>query len=130
MLIKKVSYQNLDGEEKQESLYFNMNAMEEAIFSAKYLHGEYDTVEKFLEHVKSTKDYNKVVQFIRDLIIMSYGQKTVDGGFVKTKEATDKFESSLAAAEIFAELFSDPGALEKFALGVKYRDLPTSVTQA
>lgn len=130
MLVKQVTYTNLNNEEKTETLYFNMNAMEEAIFSAKYLSGEHDTIESLLDYVKDTKNYNVVVQFIRDLIVMSYGFKTVDGGFAKTKEATDKFESSLAAAEIFTELFSDTGALEKFALGIKYRDLPTSVTQA
>lgn len=132
MLFKTVTYKNALKKEITKELFFNLNAIEQMEFEARYLTKEFDTMDKFLTHISEEKKFMVVVDFIKDIVLTAYGVPDEDtnsptyGELLKTKDIKEQFENSFAYAEVVGDLFQDKNALLSFVKAVQYRDLSTN----
>lgn len=133
MLFKTVNYQNALKKNVTKELFFNMNAMEQFELESRYLSKEFDTMEKFMQHVSDEKLYNVLVDFIKDLVLTAYGvpdenpESQTYGELLKTEKVKLEFENSFAYAEVFADLFQNQDNLLKFVQAVQYKTVAPRV---
>lgn len=138
MIKKTITYNNFLGLEVTETLHFNLNAMEQAEFEAKYLSPsalvgltchdketgevkEITTLVDYTQAIVEAKEYMKVCDFLKDLVLRSYGERSDAVHFNKNPEITERFKCSIAYAEMFELLFNNPEEMTKFASGVIYK---------
>lgn len=124
MLVKTITYNDYDNNERTETLYFNMNKMELTEFAADLP----DDVFKNVSGVKSIQDVANVVnkmgsrgiiKFIKELVLRSYGVKSEDGRrFIKSKELSEEFSQTIAYDMFMSELMSDDNAASNFVNGL------------
>lgn len=121
MYKKTVAYTNLNGEQVTESLYFNLSKRDALKVFGKYTNGTLDekTLQLYLDKLKDSKDVVKMISFIEDVILSAYGEKSEDGKyFMKDNVIRTRFENSVAYAEVFEELFTNPKELNEFIKGI------------
>lgn len=115
MYKKTVTYVDFDGVERTEDFYFNLNKPEVIKLELSYPGG----YENYIDTLMKSNDGAAIMKEFDDLIMMSYGEKSVDGKrFVKSKEISDAFSQTPAYEQIFLELCTDSGAAEAFVNGI------------
>lgn len=115
MLKKTVTYTDYDGNERTEDFYFNLSRAEVTEYEASNPGG----MVKMLEKVIAEQDITRIVEIFKDLILRSYGEKSLDGKrFIKNQEIRDAFEQTPAYDEIFMEVGTDAEAAAKFVEGI------------
>lgn len=125
MYVKKIKYEDYDGNEREEDFMFNLNKAE--IVKWITTSGGY-TLDKLLEKITKEKNGKEVLKIFEDLIIMSYGVKSIDGRrFDKSKAVKEDFIQTEAYSELFTELISDPKAMAEFINGVMPKTLAEEV---
>ena len=98
--------------ETTETHYFHLNMPEVLELQASYPGG----LEKKLQTVIDEKDPMKILTVFKDLIRMSYGEKSPDGKrLIKSKELFESFEQSGAYETLYMELMGDAKEAAKFA---------------
>lgn len=127
MLIKKIKYTDFNGQEREEEFMFNLNKSE--IIKWLTTTGGY-TIEAVLQKMVETENARDMVNEFEMLIMMSYGEKSLDGkSFVKSKEVQDKFRYSLAYDALFMELIGDAAKAADFFNKVIPSDLADEVNK-
>lgn len=128
MLKKTVNYTDFDGNEVVEDCYFNLMQNELAEIAMDLPDGATDGMDK--DSIASDPEAaglkllealgNKgVFDFIKKLLLKSYGIRTPDGrGFKKTAEISEEFSYTLAFDTIFMELMSSEQAAADFVNNV------------
>ena len=115
-------YENFDGVEVSEDFYFNMTE-EQLISKTTANNGDFVTI---LKKILREKDGSNLIQYFRDLVLMSYGEKSADGKhFYKSAELAHSFECHAAFSEIYMELAQDDKKAAEFLKGIlpkKYGD--------
>jgi hypothetical protein len=125
MLKKVLTYTNLDGEQTTDTLYFNLTKRDFLKFVSKYTdftgvnlnddNAIADACRQYVDKIVQNKDLNKIIEFLEDLLLSSYGEKSEDGKhFNKSAKVREDFSNSVAYAEIFGDLVTDGDALTKF----------------
>lgn len=119
MYKKTLTFVNYDGKEITQDLYFHLNQTDLIKITAKYAKGIKDpkdvNLNKVSQDILSQGDWPKVVSLLEDVILRSYGERSYDGDlFIKSKEVRDKFEYSVAYAEMFELLLSDNNEMQAF----------------
>ena len=115
MIKKTIAYKDYDGNEREEDFYFNINRAEAVEMQAKVGGG----LDAFIRRIVSERDTEKLVGFFKELILMSYGQKSFDGRrFEKSKEITDSFVQTEAYPTLFMELANDADKAAEFVNGI------------
>lgn len=118
MLKKTITYTDYDGNERTEDFYFNLTKAEVAEMEMSYTGG----MVKMLEKIVAEQDSKRIIEIFKDLILMSYGEKSPDGKrFVKSQEIRDSFSQTEAYSDLFMELATDAEAASAFVNGI----LPT-----
>lgn len=115
MLAKKITYTDFDGEERTETFYFNLTKAELLEMQIKHPggYGEY------LQRIIDAKDQVEVMNSFKELIMLSYGEKSEDGKhFRKSEEISKDFVGSAAYDELFFELLTDPDSGAAFVNGI------------
>lgn len=117
MLKKTVNYFDFDGNERTEDLYFNLTQTELVEMAMELPDGVTDSVgndpAKIDEKAAALKLMetlgNKgVLEFIKNLLLKSYGIKSEDGRrFEKSEEISKEFSQTLAFDTILMELMSN-----------------------
>ena len=111
MIIKKIKYEDYNGNQKETTAYFNINE----VTLAKVGNELTDIINKLNE----TKDTDMVANLLSRIILMSYGKKSEDGeSFIQTKEVKEAFEYSAAFPALFMELAQDENKFVEFVKGV------------
>lgn len=119
MLKKTIKYVDYNGDPQEDVCYFNMTQLELAELMGRL--GAKD-IEAYVKTISEEQDLNKMIGFIKEIILGSYGKKSEDGKrFEKNAEIRKEFEESIAFAELFEELMVDPGECTLFAEGVIQR---------
>ena len=124
MIKKTIKYTDYNGEERTEDFFFHLNKAEAVEIEAKYPGGLIATAER----ISKAEDYASLVEIFKDLILKSYGEKSIDGKmFVKVDPKTgirlaDNFAQTEAYSELFTELATDAEAASKFFNGVVPND--------
>lgn len=115
MYKKTITYTDYDGNERTEDFYFHLNKAE--LFEYEFLtNGGTSTL---INKIISEKDQPRLVKLFKELILMSYGEKSLDGKrFVKNKELTDAFTQTEAYSNLFMELAVDEKSAAEFVNGI------------
>ena len=115
MLKKTMTYLNFNGDQVTEDLYFNLTTAEIVKLEAD-LGGD---VKKFADNLLISNNLTDIITFVQTIILNSYGEKSQDGSkFLKNARIREEFECSMAYAELFEELMTDPKKAEAFAAGI------------
>lgn len=116
MFKKTIKYVDFNGAERSEEHHFHLFLHELTRIESK-LGGK--TIEEHAQILAANQDYEAMVNFLENLVLTSYGIKSLDGtGLEKSPELRHKFEHSLAYAELFTELLSNAETAEAFARGI------------
>ena len=115
MIKKTVKYVDYEDVERTEDFYFNLNKVEIAEMEV----SEEGGMAKKLERMVQTLDRKEFVEMFKDLILLSYGEKSPDGRrFIKTKEVREGFSQTEAYSVIFMELAENAEAAANFMNGI------------
>lgn len=123
MLKKVIKYNDFDGNEREETYYFNLT-------EAELLEMDMTTeggMQAMLEQIIQEKDMPKLWQYFERIVKASYGVKSADGKyFDKSPEQLRKFTQCLAYNSLIMELVGDSDAAANFCTGI----LPKNLAQA
>ena len=115
MFKKTIKYTDFDGNEREETFYFNLTEAE----VTKMELGASGGYSNMLRRIIASQDSAEIMKTFERFIIDSYGEKSADGReFVKSPEITQKFMSTEAYSKLFIELCTDTNAAAAFANGV------------
>ena len=121
MIKKTITYTDYDGNERTEDKYFHMTKRELIKWETESGSGG---MEKLIEKIIAEEDRKKLVEMFDDLILRSYGEKSMDGrSFIKSDEIRNEFANSAAYDELFYELLSDTNNATEFVNGLVPQDL-------
>ena len=115
MIKKTVKYEDYEGNQREETLYFNLN-------KAELIEMQAIGPLKDFQQIANSQDTAGIIKVLKELILGSYGEKSADGKrFVKVKDGhrlADDFAETEAYSELFIELANNPEALEAFVRGI------------
>ena len=121
MIKKTITYTDYDGNERTEDKYFHMSKRELIKWETESGSGGMD---KLIEKIIAEEDRKKIVEMFDDLILRSYGEKSMDGrSFIKSEELKNTFANSAAYDQLFYELLSDTDKATEFVNGLIPQDL-------
>ena len=125
MLKKTITYTDYNGDEVTEDFYFNLTKAELMTLELKA-----GGLKETIERIAKERDTKKLVEMFEELIMASYGEKSIDGKrFVKSKEMSEAFKQTEAYSELFMELLTTDKAIE-FVRGIVPADLKSAVDTA
>lgn len=115
MISKTFNYVDYNGTPRIDTCYFNLNKLELMELDRRYKDGVVKTLENILEN----KDTGALMDFMKEFILASYGEKSEDGiHFRKTDEIRNDFAQTEMYSELFMELMSNEEAAASFINGV------------
>ncbi len=120
MIKKVVKYEDFNGMERTEDLYFNLTKTE--LHNLNFAH--YGTYAEQLQGIIDSKDIRVVTELFNEIIVRAYGKLSEDGrNFYKNKEIVDNFTSSAAYDALMQELLSNETSAAELFIGALPRDL-------
>lgn len=133
MLKKTIKYTDFDGNERSDECYFNLSKSELTEMEM----SENGGFDKYIEKIVETKDMKKIYQIFKELVLMSYGEKSYDGKhFVKKKTVDgqvirlrDEFEQTGAFDELMMELLSNEKTSADFINNVVPKELAENMAK-
>ena len=127
MLKKTITYTDYNGETRTEDFYFNLSKAELAEMELSSEGG----LEAYINKIVNTRDRKRLVELFKQLILMSYGEKSLDGRrFVKNDEIRNGFAQTEAYSELFMELASNADAASAFVNGIVPQNIGTAAPAA
>lgn len=119
MLKKTMTYVDYDDVERTETFYFNLTQAE--ILEMEY--GIEGGMEKMLNRVTEKLDGKRIMSFVKEIILKSYGEKSPDGKrFMKVNDAGVPlhvaFEQTEAYSNLYVELVTDAKKCAEFVNAV------------
>lgn len=115
MIKKTITYVDYDGNERTEDFYFNLSKAELTEMNYSVDGG----LQNYIQKVISARDDKTIFQIFKDIILKSYGEKSLDGRrFVKSKELSDGFLQTEAYSVLLEELGSDSEKASDFIKGI------------
>lgn len=128
MLVRKITYEDLDGNTVTETFSFHFTKTQFMEFLLKFGNSE-KSIEDNLSKIVKEEDVKTMYAQTKDLILMAYGERTEDGrGFNKSDEMREKFANSLAFDALFQELGNDEAALNQWMAGVMPKGLNVDIS--
>ena len=133
MLKKTIKSIDFDGNERVDECYFNMSKSELTEMEM----SEQGGFDKYVEKIVETKDTKQIYQIFKEIVLMSYGEKSHDGKyFIKKKTVDgqiirlrDEFEQTAAFDELMMELLSDEKASADFVNNIIPKELAENVAK-
>lgn len=119
MVKKTVTYTDYNGVERTEDAYFNLNELELVEMSTELPDELTDAIsdnknaEEVAGKVLQKLGQKGIIEFVKNLMIKSYGVKSEDGrSFIKNEKLVEEFKCSALFSEIVMELLTDDNAAE------------------
>ena len=111
MLKKPITYVDYDGNQRTENHWFNLDEAEILELQMSYPGGMGAMLQKMVEE----EDGAKILATIKKIIMMSYGEKSLDGKyFKKSEEMSIAFTHTRAYSALLMELYRDANAAAEF----------------
>lgn len=127
MLAKTIKYTDYNGVEREEVFYFHLSKAD--VIKWITTNGNY-TLDTVLEKMIRTENAKDLVNEFDTLIMMAYGEKSLDGKrFIKSQEVKDAFRESEAYSVLFMELISDAKKAAEFFNKIIPSDLAAEVSK-
>lgn len=119
MIAKTIKYTDFNGVEREEKFFFNLSEAELTEMELSTKGGLQEMINKIIE----SQDNPSIVKLFKDLILKSYGEKTLDGKrFRKIDEKGNllsiAFSETEAYSKLFMELATDAEKAAEFVNGV------------
>lgn len=115
MLKKTITYTDFNDEEVSEDFFFHLSKAELVELEMSHEGG----LSQSLQNIIDAEDNKRLIEEFKNIILGSYGQKSLDGRrFVKNQTLREEFESTEAYSTLFMELVTDTGAAVEFINGV------------
>lgn len=115
MLRKEVEYKDFDGNDRKDVLWFHLNEVEITEMDLETSGG----LVKYMESIIDTNDVNQLITIFKDLLIRSYGERSMDGKhFYKDDKIRNEFVSSAAYPVLYMEMVSDADKAVEFINGI------------
>lgn len=120
MFEKKIRYTDYNDVVREETIRFNLNRAEIQNLELTTDGG----LEAFINKMMEEQDNKKLADFFKELVLMSYGEKSLDGKHFMKKAPDghllrDDFEQTEAFAEIYMWLLSGTDAVVQFVDGIR-----------
>lgn len=109
-----ITYTDYNGEIRSEDFYFNMSKADVLKLEMMTEGG----MEGYINKIINERNQKKIVELFCDIIEMSYGVKTLDGGFDKDPSHFKKFKQTEAYSELFTRLATDADYAATFINGI------------
>lgn len=110
-----ITYEDFDGNVREETVYFNLSRMEAIDLFVSH-NNDY---QGYLESIVESGDSKLIVDTFSDFIKKTYGVKSEDGTrFVKNDELTEAFVQSAVYDEIMMKLVTNEQYVIAFVDGV------------
>ena len=126
MYKKTITFNDLDGNKLTEDFWFHLS-------KAKILEMELSTtggLEASMKELIKKRDGANIMSTFKDLILMSYGERSLDGKrFLQSKEISEAFEQTDAYSELFTELVTNDEAAAEFFNGILPADVQEKVAE-
>ena len=123
MLKKTIKYTDYDGNEREEDFYFNLSKAEITEMELSKEGG----MSEYIKKISATQNGPELIKLFKDIIIKSYGEKSLDGKrFIKNKELTEAFTQTEAYSELFIELAANADEAAKFINGIMPKNMKTN----
>ena len=120
MLKKTIKYTDYDGNEREEDFYFNLSRAEVTEMELSKEGG----MSEYIKKISATQNGPELIKLFKDIIIKSYGEKSLDGKrFIKNQELTEAFIQTEAYSELFVELASNADEAVKFINGIMPKNM-------
>ncbi len=117
MLKKTITYTDYNGNPRTEDFYFNLSKAELADMEISAIGT--GGLEKTFQRMVENRDGKQIMETVRNLILSSYGEKSVDGRqFVKSEELSRAFSQTEAYSELFMELVLNADKAAAFVRGI------------
>jgi hypothetical protein len=115
MYKKTLTYEDFNGKSHTEDLYFNLTKAELTELQLSHEGGFAD----YLQQIVDAQDIPTLAKVFKEIVLMSYGEKTADGRrFVKRnadgKRISEEFVDSAAYDALYTELFTNDKAASEF----------------
>lgn len=124
MIKKTVKYEDFNGVERSEDLYFNLTKTE--LQNLNFRH--YGTYAEQLQGIVDSKDIRLITELFNEIITRAYGIKSEDGrNFRKSPQITEDFITSAAYDALMTEILSDESKAAELFVGALPKDLQEEV---
>lgn len=115
MYEKKIKYKDYNGNEREETFYFNLKKSEILEMQLSEEGGLISTLQRIVE----TQDAPQIIKYFKKIILASYGVKSPDGvRFMKSEKLSKDFEDTEAYSELIIEMYSNVDFAAEFIKGV------------
>lgn len=115
MLKKTITYTDYNGTERTEDFYFNLT-------KAEILEMELSTeggLQQMIEKIIAAQDMPALSKYFKQIILMSYGEKSPDGKrFIKNEQLREEFSQTEAFSQLYVGLATDDKIAADFINGV------------
>ena len=124
MLKKTINYTDYEGVNRKEDFYFNLNKSELMRLDLTTEGG----VEKLIRKMIAERDNKKIFEMFEKIILMAYGEKSLDGRrFIKSEELSREFTQTEAYNVLLLELTENEKTMADFINGILPSDLTANV---
>lgn len=115
MIKKTITYTDFNGLERTEDFYFNLTEAE-LVEMETGVDGGYA---EMLQTIIKAKDAKTLIMTFKELVLKSYGVKSLDGRrFEKSEDISRAFSQTKAYSKLFMELAFDDVAAAEFVNGI------------
>lgn len=115
MIKKTIKFTDYNGNEREKDYWFNLSRAELAEMELRQKNG----MEAMLNKMVEEEDRDKLIDFFKDIIRKSIGEKSDDGQyFFKDEDIVRKFVASEAYTELWLELINNTEAAVAFVNGI------------
>jgi hypothetical protein len=129
MLSKVITYTDYEGNERKEEFHFNLSKAE----LMKMEMGTTGGMKRLLDRIVEAQDTKRIIEIFEDIILRSYGEKSLDGKHFEKyrdgKRLADSFASTEAFSELFMELATDDKAAAAFINGIIPQSLAEEIAK-
>ena len=119
MVKRKITYRDFNDTERTETFLFHLTEMEIAELEMSEDGGYAEMIQRIVD----AKEQKEIVKVFKQLILMSYGEKSDDGKrFVKNDALREAFSQTAAFSQMFMELATDADKAGEFVTGIMPKD--------
>lgn len=115
MYKETITYTDYNDEERTEDFYFNLTETEISMLQL----GTEGGLREKLERIMKSNDKPEIIKFFKEMIDITYGEKTPDGRrFIKSPELSKAFSETEAYNIFFMKLATDSDTAINFLNGI------------
>ena len=124
MLKKTMTYKDYNNVERTEDFYFALNKAELTMMDFSHPGG----LQQYIKEITDAKDTAALILLFKDLLMLSYGEKSADGKkFMKKDSFGNPLNLNFEASPVYEELFmlfgTNADAASEFIQGIIPSDI-------